>query len=138
MYRGQANHFYRYAPSKIDYAVNRYQTETKRLYQVLNDRLKHQEGEGKGLWLVGGRYSIADLCCFSWVNWAEWAGVETKPFAELQRWLEGIQARPAVERGVNVPDRFEMKVCSSLSAGVCGTRWDGERWELMCADGGLC
>jgi glutathione S-transferase len=106
--QGQANHFYRYAPTRIEYAVNRYQTETKRLYQVLNDRLASQESDGQGLWLVGGKYTIADLCCFSWVNWAEWAGVATKTFPALQRWLEAIQQRPAVQRGVDVPDRFEM------------------------------
>lgn len=70
--QGQANHFYRYAPQKIEYAVNRYQTETKRLYQVLNDRLAAQETSGQGLWIVGSKYTIADICCFSWVNWAEW------------------------------------------------------------------
>ncbi|KAK5698282.1 Glutathione S-transferase 2 [Elasticomyces elasticus] len=107
--QGQANHFYRYAPTKIDYAITRYQTETKRLYQVLNDRLKTQQDAGAGLWLVGGKYTIADLCCFSWVNWAEWAGVETKPFPELQKWLETIQQRPAVQKGVDVPEPFEMK-----------------------------
>jgi len=96
--QGQANHFYRYAPQKIDYAINRYQTETKRLYRVLDDRLAAQEAAGQGLWLVGGKYTIADLCCFSWVNWAEWAGVETKPFENVQRWLEIIQKRPAVQR----------------------------------------
>jgi glutathione S-transferase len=79
-----------------------------RLYQVLNDRLKAQETEGKGLWLVGGKYTIADLCCFSWVDWAEWAGVRTKPFPDLQRWLEVIQQRPAVVKGVDVSDKFEM------------------------------
>jgi len=61
------------------------------------------------LWIVGGKYTIVDLCCFSWVNWAEWAGVETKPFPELQKWLETIQQRPAVGRGVDVPTKFEMK-----------------------------
>ncbi|EMC96075.1 hypothetical protein BAUCODRAFT_34844 [Baudoinia panamericana UAMH 10762] len=104
--QGQANHFYRYAPTKIDYAINRYQTETKRLYGVLNDRLKGAESGG---WLVGRKYTIADLCCFSWVNWAEWAGVETKTFPELQGWLERIQGREAVRRGVDVPEKFEMK-----------------------------
>jgi glutathione S-transferase len=104
-----ANHFYRYAPEKIDYAINRYQTETKRLYKVLNDRLAYQDAVDQGLWLVGGKFTIADLCCFSWVNWAEWAGVETKPFPQLQKWLETIQQRPAIERGVNVPTKFEMK-----------------------------
>ncbi|KAK3710963.1 Glutathione S-transferase 2 [Vermiconidia calcicola] len=103
--QGQANHFYRYAPEKIDYAIKRYHTETKRLYQVLNDRLASQPSS----WIVGGKFTIADLCCFSWVNWAEWAGVETKPFPELQKWLETIQQRPAIDRGVNVPVKFEMK-----------------------------
>ncbi|KAK4548954.1 hypothetical protein LTR36_008727 [Oleoguttula mirabilis] len=107
--QGQANHFYRYAPTKIAYAITRYQTETKRLYQVLNDRLEAQRGAGQGLWLVGGKYSIADLCCFSWVNWAEWAGVETQGFAAVRTWLEVIQRRPAVRRGVEVPERFAMK-----------------------------
>ena len=102
--QGQANHFYRYAPTKIDYAVNRYQTETKRLYEVLEQRLEEQESAGQGLWIVGARYSIADLACFSWVNWAEWAGVETRPFKRLQSWLETIQKREAVEKGVNVPE----------------------------------
>ncbi|KAK4613711.1 Disulfide-bond oxidoreductase [Fulvia fulva] len=111
--QGQANHFYRYAPHKDDYAIKRYQTETKRLYGVLNDRLK---SEGTG-WLVGGKYTIADLCCFSWVNWAEWAGIETSSFPELQRWLEAIQKRDAVERGVHVPDRFEMKEAMKTKEG---------------------
>ncbi|KAK5115498.1 hypothetical protein LTR62_001157 [Meristemomyces frigidus] len=115
--QGQANHFYRYAPTKIDYAVNRYQTETRRLYGVLDARLAEQEKAGKGLWVVGDKYSIVDLCCFSWVNWAEWAGVETKPFAALQRWLEVIQQRPAIQKGVDVPDKFEMKEAMKTKEG---------------------
>jgi len=107
--QGQANHFYRYAPTKIEYGINRYQTETRRLYQVLNDRLASQQSSGQGLWIVGGKFTIADLCCFSWINWAEWAGVPTKPFPELQMWLETIQQRPAIEKGVNIPVPFEMK-----------------------------
>ena len=102
-----ANHFHRYAPEKIEYAVNRYQTETRRLYSVLNDRLATQPSG----WIVGGKFSIADLSCFSWVNWAEWAGVETKPFPKLQSWLEKIQEREGVKRGLDVPEKFEMKVC---------------------------
>lgn len=62
--QGQANHFYRYAPEKIDYAIKRYHTECKRLYQVLEDRLESQEQAGQGLWTVGGRYTIADLANF--------------------------------------------------------------------------
>lgn len=81
--QGQANHFLyvhfthphphqsrppthipsRYAPEKIPYGIKRYQDETKRLYSVLEDILK----EGKGEWLVGDKYSIADINGESWL-----------------------------------------------------------------------
>ncbi|KAL9091449.1 MAG: hypothetical protein Q9165_004835 [Trypethelium subeluteriae] len=115
--QGQANHFYRYAPTKIEYAINRYQTETKRLYQVLEDRLQAQEANGQGRWPVGGKYTIADLACFSWVNWAEWAGLDTERFPNLTSWLETINKRPAVQKGVNVPDKFEMKEAMKTKEG---------------------
>ncbi|CZR57769.1 related to glutathione S-transferase GstA [Phialocephala subalpina] len=127
--QGQANHFFRYAPEKIDYAVERYQTETKRLYKVLEDRLVEQKGsnvtaagtkasiaggtsglsDGNGPWVVGDRCTIADLACFSWINWAEWAGVPLDDFPELKKWLERINERPAVKKGLDVPEKFEMK-----------------------------
>jgi glutathione S-transferase len=107
--QGQANHFFRYAPERIEYGIERYQTETKRLYSVLEERLAEQEKSGYGLWLVGGKYSIADLNCFCWVNWAEWAGVDLKPFPKLEKWLATINERPAVQRGLNIPTKFEMK-----------------------------
>jgi glutathione S-transferase len=107
--QGQANHFYRYAPERIQYGIDRYQTETKRLYQVLENRLSEQESTGQGLWLVGGKYSIADLNCFCWVNWAEWAGVSLDKFPKLRKWLEIINERPAVQRGLNIPEKFQMK-----------------------------
>ncbi|KAF7185762.1 Disulfide-bond oxidoreductase YfcG [Pseudocercospora fuligena] len=115
--QGQANHFYRYAPEKIQYAINRYQTETKRLYQVLNERLESQESSGQGLWVVGNKYTIADICIFSWVNWAEWAGVPTSPFPAVEKWLRVIQGRPAVEKGNNIPDKFEMKEAMKTKEG---------------------
>lgn len=52
-----------------------------------------------------------------WVNWAEWAGVPTKIFLEVQRWLETIQKRPAVQRGVNIPEKFEMKEAMKTKEG---------------------
>lgn len=105
----QANHFYRYAPEKIQYGINRYQTETKRLYQVLDDRLAAQHSAGQGLWIVGNKFTIVDIACFSWINWAAWAGIETQPFPNVQKWLETIQQRDAVERGVNVPVPFDVR-----------------------------
>lgn len=119
--QGQANHFYRYAPEKIDYAINRYQTETKRLYQVLEDRLRAQKDRGEGLWIVGGKYSVADLACFSWVNWAEWAlgreWAKGDPFPAVQEWLGVIQDRPAVKKGVDIPEKFEMKEAMKTKEG---------------------
>ncbi|KAH9222380.1 hypothetical protein DL95DRAFT_286563, partial [Leptodontidium sp. 2 PMI_412] len=66
MKSGIANCFYRYAPEKIEYAINRYQTETKRLYGVLNSH--KTKAEGGGPWIVGDKLTIADIACFSWVN----------------------------------------------------------------------
>lgn len=118
--QGQANHFYRYAPEKIEYGINRYQTETKRLYQVLEDRLKQQSDNhltaantrtagSDGIWIVGDKMTIADLSCFSWINWAEWAGVDVSEFKQVKAWLDRINSRPAIKKGLDVPEPFEMK-----------------------------
>lgn len=110
--QGQANHFFRYAPEKIPYAVKRYQTETKRLYSVLESRLSTQKAlfsSTSGPWIVGTRLTIADLTCFSWVNWAEWAGVDLDQFPEVKAWADRINAREAVKRGLDVPEKFVMK-----------------------------
>ena len=111
--QGQADHFLRYAPTTIEYAIVRYQTETKRLYSVLEDRLRTQAKAGKGLWLVGGRYSIADLSSFCWANVAEWAGVQMQSFPCLQRWFETIEQREAVKSGSKVPIVSELKEAMS-------------------------
>lgn len=68
---GQANHFYRYAPEKIQYGIDRYQNETRRLYGVLEKRL-----QTTGDWLVGHKYTIADLANYSWVNFAVSAEID--------------------------------------------------------------
>lgn len=94
-----------------------YQTETKRLYQVLETRLQSQQEAGKGLWVVGNKFSLADISLFSWINWAEWAGVPTSSFPSIEKWLSAIQARPAVDRGVNVPEKFEMKEAMKTKGG---------------------
>ena len=135
--QGQANHFYRYAPEKIEYGINRYQTETKRLYKVLEDRLEQQENSNRtaantpvagsgGPWIVGNKLTIADIACFSWINWAEWAGVDVTQFKQIKKWLDRINARPAVQKGLDVPQPFEMKrkmqskVCRMYARGSFG------------------
>ena len=93
---GQANVFYRYFPEKIEPAIARYQNESRRLFEVLNTRLEHNE------WLAGD-YSIADIANWSWVRIHEWSGVSTEELDHLKRWMTTINERPACMRGVDVP-----------------------------------
>ena len=95
--QGQANVFYRYAPEKIDYAIERYQRETKRLYKVLDTRLKDNE------YLAGDFYSIADIATFPWITAHHWAGVGTEDLPNLMRWHKAVRRRPAVKRGMEIP-----------------------------------
>jgi len=95
--QGQANVFYRYAAEKIDFAIDRYRRETRRLYEVLNGRLKDAE-------YLADDYSIADIATWPWVTGHEWAGVSLDGLDHLQRWQTVIAERPAVRRGVAVPD----------------------------------
>ncbi|WWC64382.1 uncharacterized protein I303_106992 [Kwoniella dejecticola CBS 10117] len=100
--QGQANHFARYAPEKIEYGIKRYQDETSRLYSVLEGQLKKPENNG---WLVGGKYTVADINVFPWVRGYAWAGIDISPFPALKKWLDTIEARPAVYAGLGVPAR---------------------------------
>lgn len=101
--QGQANVFFRYAPEKIPYAIDRYQTETKRLYKVLDARLTDHE-------FLAGDYSIADIANWSWVSIHFWAGVDISDLPHLQRWIEAIRARPAVQRGIVVPEPIDFGI----------------------------
>ncbi len=100
--QGQANVFARYAPEPIPYAIERYQKETRRLYEVLNRRLTGRD------YLVGD-YSIADIASFTWVRAHDWSGISLDGLDDLRRWLERIEARPAVQRGLMVPEPRERK-----------------------------
>lgn len=93
---GQANVFYRYFPEKIPAAIERYQKESRRLFEVLDGRLKDHE------WLAGD-FSIADIANWCWVRTYKWSGVSIDGLDGLKRWLDAIRARPACQRGVEVP-----------------------------------
>jgi glutathione S-transferase/GST-like protein len=93
---GQANVFYRYFPEKIKPAIDRYQGEVKRLFGVLDAQLATHE-------FLAGDYSIADIATWCWTRTATWSGVDPTPFTHITRWHEAIAARPAVQRGLNVP-----------------------------------
>jgi len=93
---GQNHHFRIYAPEKIEYAINRYTNETKRLYGVMNKRLESSR------FLAGKQYSIADMAVFPWLrNWQN-QGIDWADYPRLKAWFDGIAARPAVQRGVQV------------------------------------
>ena len=93
---GQAHHFRIYAPEKIPYAIDRYSNEAKRLYSVMNKRL------AKSTYLAGPQYSIADIAVFPWLRSWKNQGIVIDDYPSLERWFDGIAARPAVRRGVEV------------------------------------
>ena len=94
---GQANVFYRYAPERIPYAIERYQREVRRLFEVLDKRLGEHE-------FLAGDYSLADIANWSWVRGYQWSGVTLEGLTHLQRWLDAIGQRSAVKRGIDVPE----------------------------------
>jgi GST-like protein len=93
---GQAHHFRIYAPQKIDYAVERYTNEAKRLYGVMDKRL------AKSKYLGGKAYSIADIAVFPWLRSWKNQGIDWADYPHLKGWFDEIGARPAVQRGVQV------------------------------------
>jgi GST-like protein len=93
---GQAHHFRIYAPEKIEYAVNRYSNEAKRLYGVMDTQL------GVTRYLAGNDYSIADIATFPWTRSWKNQGIELDEFPNVKGWFDEISARPAVIRGVEV------------------------------------
>ena len=95
--QGQANVFYRYAPEKIDYAIGRYQREVRRLYEVLNTQLEEHE-------YLAGEYSIADIASYPWVRGHAWSGVSIEGLGYLENWLLRVGERPAVKRGMEIPE----------------------------------
>ena len=92
----QAVAFERYFPEDVPAARSRYHNETRRLYAVLNTRLEERK------WLAGD-FSIADISNWSWIRSHRWARVPTEGLLHLERWMEQLRARPACERGLNIP-----------------------------------
>jgi len=97
---GQANVFYRYFPEKIKPAIERYQKEGRRLFEVLDTQLAKHE------FLVGD-YSIADMANWCWVRTYEWSGIDISGLDNLVRWKNSIEARPLARKGTQVPDKID-------------------------------
>ena len=93
---GQANVFFRYFPEKLQPAIDRYQGEVRRLFRVLDGHLARNE-------YLAGDYSIADIANWAWVRTHNWSGVAIDDLPNLARWRDRIRARPAVQRGIEMP-----------------------------------
>lgn len=107
--QGQANVFLRYFPEQLPSVIDRYQKETLRLYGVLENRLERRP-------YLCDEYSIADIACWAWVNYHEWAGVSLDDLPRVRDWYDRIAARPAVERGLCVPGGRKTDVRDLLEA----------------------
>ncbi len=99
--QGQALVFIRNVPEKMPYVIDRYVNETKRLYRVLDRRLAAEE-------FLAGEYSIADIAVWPWIYCAEWTGIDLQETPNLVRWFDTVSSRPAVKRGLNVPEPFDI------------------------------
>ena len=93
---GQVHHFKRAAKEEVPYAINRYYTECRRLYGVLNSRLEGRE-------YLAGDVSIADFAALPWVFRHDWQEVDLADFPNVKRWYETLMARPALARGMELP-----------------------------------
>ena len=91
---GQAGWFLRAAPQRIDFAVERYVGEARRLSAVLEQRLQDHA------WLAGDEYSVADIAHYGWLSRAEYADITLDDFPALRRWVDRITQRPAVRRAI--------------------------------------
>ena len=112
---GQANVFFRTMEEKIPTAISRYQNESRRLFEVLDRQLDHSE------WLAKN-FSIADIANWCWVRLYFWTGVSLDGLDNLQRWLEAMEARPACQKGIAVPEPLVLPTdeagVEKISAGI--------------------
>ena len=97
---GQANVFFRYFPEKIQPAIDRYQNEGRRLFEVLNTHLAKQD------WLAKD-YSIADIANWCWVRTYKWSGISIEGLNNLERWMKAMYDQPGMSAGLEVPIKME-------------------------------
>ena len=95
---GQVHHFKRAAKEKVPYAINRYFNECRRLYGVLDSRLAGRE------YIANDEVSIADFCTVPWVFRHDWQEIDLDEFKNVKRWYDNMMQRPALTRGMNLPD----------------------------------
>lgn len=98
---GQANVFYRYFPETIQPAIDRYQKECRRLFEVLDCRLAESP------YLAGDEITIADFANWCWVRTYNWSGVSVDGLDHLNRWNDELRVRPGCQAGVRKPERLQ-------------------------------
>ena len=106
---GQANVFFRYFPEKIQPAIDRYQNEGRRLFEVLNTHLAKQD------WLAKD-YSIADIANWCWVRTYKWSGISIEGLDHLQRWMKAMYDQPGMSAGLSVPIKVESLLDDDIKA----------------------
>jgi len=126
--QGQANHFVRYSGERIEYAIDRYTTEIRRLYGVLEKRLMDVEGQG-GYVVPGGKCTIADISLWGWIVASGWAGVGLDEFPGIKRWEERMAGRDGVERGRHVPERHTVKEILADKEKMRDLEERGKKWN---------
>ena len=113
--QGQAHVFYRYAPKKIKYAIERYQRETMRLYTVLDTQLEDND-------YLAGDFSIADIAAWPWVRSFRWAGLDIEELTHLKHWVDALAERPAFQRGIEVPYKIDRSKMTAKQAQEKGNK----------------
>ena len=98
---GQVHHFRNYAPEKLPYAIDRYTNEAKRLFHVVDKRLSDNQ------FLAGNDYSIADIANMPWMRLHKNQGIEITEYPHVARWIDALEARPAVKKGLATPPRAD-------------------------------
>ena len=93
---GQAHHFRNFAPEKIEYGINRFTTEAKRLYAVMDRQVANHA------FIAGEEYSIADIAIFPWLRSWENQGINWTDYPHLKSWFNRVSVRPAVARGIQI------------------------------------
>jgi glutathione S-transferase len=127
--QGQANHFIRYAPEKIEYGIKRYKDETCRLYNVLDMRMKNMQRHG---FIVGDRMTIADMCCYGWVKNCGLAEIDINEFPMLKKWCEKMGESNGVKKGRDVPHPSKVEEALKDKKKMAAMEKEGRAW--MCAE----
>ncbi|HUP23675.1 MAG TPA: glutathione S-transferase N-terminal domain-containing protein [Thermoanaerobaculia bacterium] len=119
---GQAHHFRMYAEDKLQYAIDRYSNEAKRLYAVLDGQLSGNE-------YVAGDYSIADMMIFPWLVPYKRQGIELGDYPNVRRWFDVMKDRPGVRRGIEVGKELRQPDGIPMDAKSRDALFGAKQWQ---------